>query len=436
MSFTLIGEAGGTATTVAYVTNNAGDALIAIFAASATTGDFVQPPMTILDAANNMWYLKYSNINVTTGVGNPFVALALYACDRCVQSIGNSISMPTELTPVDVLTTWTSGAEYQYTFASLSFAVADYESSKSIDFAMQVPIPTLGDPPQNPLLYYLGIGCAFDVALVGTPSITNAGVTSLGVNVPNSCVGFNQFNTTLIIDSSGVVIAVNGSTNVFGVFVALIGSNATGGGNSTTLVFSINKGPNPQLPPEGRAIATVEIDCTQQPVHTLPANYAEYVFNPINGEAPEGYTLCEFDLSVLFQGSGLSEVRTLTAWSRPGFNYDGTNRQDNAGGSASSEQAFIVFPALLTNTVTMQTIALGENAALSNNVYSGVSFGQFCTLPFPGNKNSLKYRFICPQYYSNNPVGKFTLQFYNFELLGSVDSNAAPIGYGQPSTSL
>jgi hypothetical protein len=215
-----------------------------------------------------------------------------------------------------------------------------------------------------------------------------------------------------------VFFTVNTATDVFAFTLVLGGSNSTSGPNAQTLSFSINKGPEPSFPKEGRAIATVQIDCTQQIVTPWPIDYPEFaMYSDANSETV-GAIVLEFDLEHLFQGSGLSEVRTLMVWSRPDFNAINLPHREDGFDSETNT----LFPnlALLTNKVTLQTVMLGAQAASGNY---GVS-GEYQILPFPGNKNGLKYRFICPQFSLIAPIGKFTLQFLNFEVMGAIDSYA------------
>jgi hypothetical protein len=204
------------------------------------------------------------------------------------------------------------------------------------------------------------------------------------------------------------------------------------------LTFSINKGPDPIIPKEGRAIATVQIDCTQQGSHLfgIPIDYPEYAYygDTPAGNQVAGFVVIEFDLEHLFQGSGLSEVRTLMGWCRPNFtNYqagsgDPFHREDLPFGQT---EVNVYYAAMLTNLTTLQTVILGRTGTEvgngSGSAAGGHSFGSHFVLPFPGNKHSLKYRFICPQGDPNQLKGKFTLQFCNFEINSAIISPEALI---------
>jgi hypothetical protein len=117
----------------------------------------------------------------------------------------------------------------------------------------------------------------------------------------------------------------------------------------------------------------------------------------------------------LFQGSGLSEVRSLLAWSRPGFSFttdsNSVQHRQDIDQFGSGIQA-VAFSALLTNKTTLQTVSLGEQALGETSIVAAA----FVSIPFPANHNALKFRFICPQVDPINPRGKFTLQFCNFEV--------------------
>ena len=213
-----------------------------------------------------------------------------------------------------------------------------------------------------------------------------------------------------------VPVDSSGTPDNFGFLILLEGGNATGGPNAQTLVFSINKGPEPIIPKEGRAVATVQIDCTQQSITPWPVDYPEFAIYPTDDDNAVGAVVLHFDLEHLFQGAGLSECRTLIAWSRPAFNFQNSpHRTDGVYQGAGFPS-----PALLTNTTTLQTVMLGGQAAAQSSVVG--SYGTYQIIPFPANKNALKYRFINPQPVLGAPIGKFILQFLNFEVMGAVES--------------
>lgn len=428
MSITFVRPASGPGASpvlVSFTENNAGDTLVAYFAVVATTADFDAPPMTLTDSNGSTWSLAYSNINFADALAASFCALAVYINARCANAGTNTLAMPTQMTPGDVLATWANGAEFATTFAAIDFSEVTFET-------------------------FAGEGGAFPVTQTGSNNLQvaalyDAGLNTSGAGVLNANVsgshplGFAEGSTS----DSGIYgwgnieaptydgnISLGSGTSTFGFWLTLTGSNATGGSAATTLTFSINKGPEPIVPREGRAIATVQLDCTQQPV-VSSVNFPELtVLGDIATPDSPAFVVAQFDLEHLFQGSGLSEVRYIACWARPAFqlNTNGNREDVNAAGN------LWVFPALITNTTTLQTLMFGENAAFTQ-VNSGAAgqpevgqagiFGQYSILPFPANKNSLKYRIIVPQFDPANPKGKFIFQFFNWDLTGAIASNAA-----------
>jgi hypothetical protein len=170
----------------------------------------------------------------------------------------------------------------------------------------------------------------------------------------------------------------------------------------------------------------VQIDCTQQLIRGLPINYPEYAnFGDGLGQTfPNGFIVCEFDLEHLFQGAGLSEVRTLAYWARPGFSLQASGNREDAG-LEPEEGGSAIMAALLTNKTTLQTIALGGSCEQQYGGSPNSTSAEFGIVPFPANKNSLKYRFIAPQGSIDFALGKYTLQFMNFEVMGSIVSTGA-----------
>lgn len=412
-------------TSFEFTTNDVNDSLVAVFAAIATTGDFTQPPSTLTDTAGNTWNLVYAEINNVGLVSGVYNAIAAYVCNACVAATDNTLDIPTELQPVDALGTWSNGVEYNSIFPGLKFGNVQFSSSASSNFTLSNSI--------NPASQ-IAIFASFDSGLIGNDFETNSTFNLLTAEYNVSPVadsGNAWINDWTFFNYLGggtleTPVHINTAQDVFTIVLVLSGGAsvnpngpATGGANAQTLVFSINKGPDPIFPKEGRAIATVEIDCTQQVVTPFPIQYPEYANFGDNSSEEVGAVVCEFDLEHLFQGSGLSEVRTVMCWARPGFNlFDSTNREDVA-----SQDIGFAFPAMLTNKTTLQTVLFGTAASQGIENDADNSYASYTILPFPGNKNSLKYRFICLQSSLLSPIGKFTIQFLNFEVMGAVDSS-------------
>jgi|SRR5580658_1462161 hypothetical protein len=449
-NFNWVSSATGDDTSLEFATNTAGDSLIAVFAATATSGDFEEPPGTLEDTLLNKWNLVYFNINNVGETSGVFNAVAVYVCNSCITGVSNSLFMPSELQPGDVLATWSNGAEYNgpgggFSFANVQFAPSFPNAGGDTNIAVEFQNAIV---PASQIAIFAG----FDSSLTGQPMLietTETNTTWGGVhenytlNFGNN--GTNSANATLagwrffnyMTTSNNLITPVGGDGTDSFAFVLVLSNTPsvppktppTGGGSSQTLTFSINKGPEPIVPKEGRAVATVEIDCTQQAVVPLPINFPEYSLVGDASNFPIGFVICEFDLNHLFQGSGLSEVRSLMYWARPSFQYSNGAREDITYG----EDAGFMFPAMITNTTTLQTIVLGAGAVNIEQGGGGGSYGEYGIVPFPGHHSAVKYRFIAPQSIFADgvwtPVGKYTLQFCNWEVMSAVISPPALLSF-------
>lgn len=423
----ITGSAGPTGLTIEFAENNPGDTCIVAFMATSSAADFVAAPSTIIDSENNVYTLAASLINHLTSVSAVYTAQFIYMCAKVAGSAGAvTIDMPSSIVTAGIVNLWGGGSEYQANFATIKI---------------------------DDVVFNGGFGTTITdlvLTMTGTDDIVLMGYADSGLNsVSGSTIQFqpfadilNDFPTQNALLFSGPAIAAIGGllsnemsasttvvvepggavTDMFAFAIAFIGTNNTGGSAAETLTFSLNKGPAPIIPIEGRAIATVQIDCTQQISHSfgLPIDYPEFAAYPFSSLDATAFIVIEFDLEHLFQGAGLSEMRSLMAWSRPWFRS--TNgvppRFDVPVNNLSPNPE--VYPALLTNTTTLQTVILG-GSNFANQSWNGPvpsSFGETMIVPFPANKHSLKYRFIQPLSAGNaaNPVGKYNLQFCNYEI--------------------
>lgn len=420
--------------------NNGGDTLVAVFAATSSAPDFVTPPNTIVDSMGNVYTLvAYDNSVVAAPVSGAYTAQYIYMCQKCLQSTGDVLLTPPAIETPGNIELWAAAFELQCLFATLTVATDtsggsatrfdEGNGTDAISLSALVPETYNGGVAQDTFF----IGGIFDSGLnafIGG-SVTNPPDTATTVRTVQTVDAAPTDSSALVgvfeipIPSSYVpnfkTVVIDGTlasaTDAFGFMLGFVGSGATGGGAATTLTFSLNKGPEPIIPIEGRAIATVQIDCTQQAgkVVALPIDYPEYACYGDVTSDPTAFVVLEFDLEHLFQGSGLSELRTLMAWSRPAFRSTNSGqppREDVplTGGNLSN------FPALLTNTTTLQTVVLGSGAVQFSA--DGHDYGDSIIVPFPANKHSLKFRFIAPQTTANvdSPIGKYTLQFCNWEV--------------------
>jgi hypothetical protein len=408
-----------------FAENNGGDTLFAAFVAVDLLGAFGDPPpSTLVDSNNNTWTLAVSRFNRPAAIAN-FISWAIYYCEKCQNSSGaNTLDGTTVFTDSgSVLSVWVIGVEFFTPFANITFDTYDeIDGSSSTDASISY---TQG---VDDALILCGVFDAdlntFTAGVMANPP--NTPTTSRNEQVAVSAIAnsngiFGAFETLIANNPQDLQMSIASATDAFSFAASFGGTNATGGSAAETLTFSLNKGPDPTIPIEGRAIATVQIDCTQQLSHlfTAPIDFPEYANYGDIDNSPKAFVVIDFDLEHLFQGSGLSQVRTLMAWSRPQFVAIGgvPPREDSA-----DMDAIPFFPALLTNLTTLQTVVLGGSAVRYNNgsdVADGQkSYGESLIYPFPANKHSLKYRFIAPQNQNaaNIPIGKYTLQFCNWEI--------------------
>jgi hypothetical protein len=217
------------------------------------------------------------------------------------------------------------------------------------------------------------------------------------------------------------------SPETMGMLFRLAANNFAGGSASSSLAFNIRKAPEPIVPKEGRAIATVQIDATQithTPLSAQALAYPEITFDnqitPTNGW--QSFAIAEFDLEhITNRGQGLSEVRGLIAVSRPMFQIDVVGNATDFPGSAGYNMGHGL--ALLTNVSTLQCAILGS-AAMSwqQSLNSQGAPIETMHLAYPASKGGMKFRLIllCDQYPlqggGTTGIGKYTLNFTNYEL--------------------
>jgi hypothetical protein len=421
MAFTLVRTATGPdqdSTTVSFSENDGGDFLIALFATVGSSNDGGAAPSSLTDTNGNVWDLLAWQNGIPIADGND-AAFAVYITGRVPASpTTNDLSFPAQLLDSVVLATWSNGIEISAPYFSLAQDTNVFFNETASGDTVAVALSTLNEAIVSGIWdASLNTSTAGVLSSSPTPSMKNLGFGGAGASIADSNLyGFGDFSGQ---DSTNIESSLDDATSTFGISVALVGSNTNpnAGGAAQTLTFGINKGPDPVVLKEGRAIATVQIDCTQQPVQGS-VNYPEFaLFDPdlMSGLGIEGFTVCEFDLEHLFQGSGLSEVRSLMYWARPAFGIDSaTNPVSREDGGYET-----AYPAMITNTTTLQTISMGGSVANRtpfDGANSGYVTGANGVISFPANKHSLKYRFICPQANASNPLGKFNLQFTNFEV--------------------
>lgn len=392
----------------------AGNSAMAVFATTSSAADFDMPPDTIADTAGNIYNLiqvDTNNENTNAGV---FMNFAAYVCYKTIEHPSEiGLETPPAFISPGMIQQYAMGFQFRTLLADFASDDSFYEEDGADGFILTINNTGTDD---------LTVACIWSCDQTETTSsITIDNDESVLVDMTYSGISSNASMGTAHLcawdtDTAPLTTTaeVTGASGTFGFTFGLSARNSGGGSAAETLTFNLNKGPDPTVPTEGRAIATVQIDLTQQQSHIFTSvDYPEFA-NPGDNEGVANNTtffvVIEFDLEHLFQGSGLSKVHTLMAWTRLNFNESSTTpiiRQDGV----SDEDAPETYAIMLTNMTTLQTVMLGgSNSAAQGNA-------EFLCVPFPANKGALKYRLISPQNQNNNlnPVGKVTLQFLNFE---------------------
>jgi hypothetical protein len=241
-----------------------------------------------------------------------------------------------------------------------------------------------------------------DAGGVDKPLITTNLSPFLDAGNSDSSAGYNTTNTVQPLNTTSDV-TIETATDVFGMLLILQGSNNQGQSAQGSAAFWISKGPNPTVPNEGRAIATVEIDCTNMEVKPLPLNFDEFSSNDESDLV--GAVVVEFDLQRLNMslGRGFSDCKALSFFYRPAYQ----NGED-----------FILpnkpYPAFITNLTTRQTVPTWGNDLEAGNSDDRASWSHGVA-PFLCNVGAMKVRVLIPQGMTP-PSGKLTLQFYNFDV--------------------
>lgn len=396
--FTFIQNATATVNTVGGATatytdaNNGGDLLIAFMAGLSASADFPTPPDHIVDTAGNTYKLAFFSPDQSTAA-EPIPAFAIFVCDSStVTSPGNQVSSPftwSEIADVTQLTVYLY--EYKTMFPNIAL-----DTSQVTAFGPGGGIVNLDQSGDDDLVFGYGFATQAD----GTVLLTYTNENQIVGNF--EFFGWREASNALETDDIAVDVTYTGATSASVIVVAFLGTNNTGASAQGSATLRMFPGPKPIVPLEHRAMAMVQIDCTQLQVRALPCNYPELTTS--NSSEFQGFTLVELDLEHITQGSGLTSVHHIHAYSRP--DYSG----DDFGEIVRS------FPAFLTNVSTLQTYMLGANAC--EIVANGTGF-EHQVLPFSVSKNALKFRVIVPQSALNAPVGKFTIIFFNYDLQGA-----------------
>lgn len=402
---------------------------VIVMLAVASAADFTDPASdapTLTDSNNNVYNLVYSAINLHDATNNVFLAVAVYVCASAQQSsTAATVNLVGDLQPGSKTASMVYGLEMFTNFNQIAFDVAALSLGDVANFTVNAGAVGAG-------LSDLCLAFAIDGSLANTGDMTF--ISSFAPSEIISTVGPTDGASTILAykQASGAPFLTGNLISNFGVgtasgvsgFVLGLRLSTQQGAAGKQLTFQISKGPEPKILPEGRAIATVIIDGTQQqftPIVVPPGiNYPEFSFFGENvSDSWETWWSTEFDLeSVGPQGSRLTECRSLMARSRPFFGIDPNGaRSDNPGWSGTSGNWCI---GLLTNLTTLQTVVLGGNALLYQDSLDGqAAVGESLRVAFPCNAGGMKFRFIAvcsntrPDGYG---LGKWILNFTNFEL--------------------
>lgn len=436
-------------TTAVLATTNFGDAGVIVIMAVAATADFgdvaTNSPQ-IRDDANNVYQLAYSQINVSETVSGVFLAVAVYIC----ASLGASatpvtFTIPADLQPGDLVTSMVYGMEFEQSFNQYTFDVAAVALNELANFNISAGVVPNGATD-------LCLCFAIDGSLSNTGDMGFTGGTfNLGEQIAthpggptdgaSSILAFKEASVSLGTQNLVGSIVV-GSANGVNAWILGIRATQAAGSAGKQLTFQISKGPDPKTLPEGRAIATVMIDGSQQTFNNIVTppgiNFPEFSYFPVGvlplvSEAWTQWWSTEFDLeSVGPQGSRMSEVRSVISVSRPCFGVDQAGQRSDIPGAPGYQQPFAL--AFLTNLTTMQTLVLGAQSLFWHEAFNPASaMTETVIQPMPANQGGMKFRFLVVKEQTPRPdnagCGKWILNFTNFEVAPMV--NFGMTGFGR-----
>lgn len=381
--------------TIQFDENNGGDLLVVILGAYTTSGDF--PAMTsdsITDDAGNTYTLVATFPDGSTNTP-PTPALGIFVAQNCVVFDTNVVHSEV-IDPGDITLGFMCGFEFKINAGHIDFDA--------------VTSDTFGNGGGLFTLDYSGK----DDLIIGFCSASDAFTTEMNYTVNNatqpslttqSYAAWQEASVALNTGLARSQVTYAGAETAFAMMLGFSLSNAVEGPGTGGITIRVNKAPKYHPPEEGRAVATVTIDCSSLPVSQPPITYPEFSMLGSIGDAQVA-TVLEFDLEhVSNQGSGLTEVRHLAAWCRPGF-------QNGSDGGLNGSNL-----CLLTNTTTMQTVML--NPTPNTGQDSSSQFVKSILTPFVANKGGMKFRFICLQPSALDTFGKYTIDFFNFDLHGA-----------------
>jgi hypothetical protein len=418
-------------TELSFNIGTASNLLIAVFVASSTSQDTVEPTSPINDSLGNAW-----NLIQWSAESGDQPAVAVFALPP-IPSIATGIAtldMPASMIPGDSVSTAVLGWLFSSKFANivLDSFTASVMTVRPVDHAVlgsAIITQTGTDDLVIGLTWSsLATGAFSTGNFTGGGSFNEAEGLATNNNAANGFLlwgswleatsGPNTYATDFFVSPAA---DVPNFSYVFGMSFSLSGPINGGSGNSTRAFF-LSRAPEPRPSVPSRFIATIQIDATQmqfKPFATTPCQFPEFTWPPNGGTAIPlyGWSVLEFDLEHIGNsGAGMDQVRKLIAHSRPSFGLSadalesGTPPED---GAISTEQATY---ALLTNTTTLQTEVLG-GAAIMLAQTAGVDSGYFFEklhCAFPGHKGGMKYRFLA---LSKNAQGTgiYTLNFLNYD---------------------
>lgn len=415
----------GTSFTLAFTSNNVAGNCIVVTVCTVTN---LGPDLpTVTDSVGNTYNLIASNTSgvgcyvfaaLNIGAGANTVSVTLASAEQCAINIHEFHNVATASA--------TDGTASAHQFSSATSITGG-------------PITTTNAPDllfSFLVLDQTGQTVTAPTGYTEVSSATGNGCSTFGAWITESTTGafsaqWTGFTPGGTQNATTVLVGLKGGTSTapetMGMLFRLAALDFAGASASGSLAFNIRKAPHPVPPPEGRAMATVQIDATQithTPLSARGLAYPEITFDnqvtPTNGWT--AFAIAEFDLEhISNRGQGLSEVRGLIAVSRPMFQIDVVGNATDFPGSAGYPLGHGL--ALLTNISTLQTAVLG-GAAMSwqQSLNSQGAPIETLHMAFPAGKGAMKYRLILLsdtyplQGGGTTGIGKYTLQFTNYEL--------------------
>lgn len=388
--------------------NDAGNLLVVIW--QSVHGVATIPSATCTDSAGNTYQVAFTS--TVSNVSSRWITSTIFYCQSAKSSGLNTVTVHDTLTGA-LMYGVVAG---EFTGSNIGVAVDGAGVAANIAGASQ----TINIPSHVGALV---VAFSFtDSEYNGGQNTTiNAPFNSFGTLTDGQCGGWYVTGTT---PNTGATFNYSlGNRPGLASGVAFLGSTyapVTGG----PATGRIAPGPKYKFEclPNGRKSLALTFDCSQLPVVNGVIALPE--FSDLSGTAKlAGYTSQTIDIANCVNGSGLEEIRSIIAYSRPlhGAIFDGSPSVDDCGASAT-----LGCPAIITALGTGQSVLLGAGAVALQK--SGAI--EHLVMPFPVSGSALTVRFLAPQATTVSPRGLYTILFTNFDC-GSAFAQA---GFFGPST--